>query len=294
MIQPPIKPTVIADFWVGGQGIASGFRDSLALSWRLALLHRKPTTDYQKLLTSWYNERKQQLEASLAATIVNGEYVTASDPIKVFIREWYMWAVQLVPSWRREIQKGTRAAGMTRYRHAKGFPFIPELDGGFNLPQVYAYDLRTKALAFSDDLLFHPGKKALFQLLILPDSLEEASSLMKDLHEIDLISEDFICADEATVIVQSTDSRLSLNGQENDQVIARLATAVEFANDPLLCKNRPPPILYDEWRLKKDVKDKKFVVVRYDRFTFAACNTKAELMETVSRIPRTLHLSASL
>lgn len=284
----------VANFSLGGQGIASGFRDALALSWRLALLHRKPEVDHDKLFTAWYMERKQQLEKSLAATIVNGEYVTESNPVKVFIREWYMWAVQLVPTWRREIQKGPRAAGMTRYRYANGFPFIGDMSGGINLPQVYACDLQTKHLSFTDDLLFSPRKKGLFQLLILPSSIDELEELKNGLGDIDTISNGLVRADEATVIIQSTDSRLSLDGRQYDQVVTRLATADEFAADPVLCKNRPPPIGYDEWRLAKEVKNKKFVVLRFDRFTFALCDTSAQLKEAVGRIERVLHLKVSL
>lgn len=239
-------------------------------------------------------ERKQQLEKSLAATIVNGEYVTESDPIKVFIREWYMWAVQLVPSWRREIEKGPRAAGMTRYRYEKGFPFMGDMSGGVNLPQVYACDLKTKQLSFTDDLLFSTTKKGLFQLLVLPSSVEELEVLTNEIKDIDAISNGFIRADEATVVIQSTDPQLSLNGRQYDQVVTRLATAEEFAADPVLCKNRPSPVGYDEWRLGREINNKKFVVVRFDRFTFAACETIAQLKEVVCRIESVLHLKASL
>jgi len=46
----------------GGQGIASGFRDSIALAWRLALITKYPNVNYEELLTGWYVERKQQVE----------------------------------------------------------------------------------------------------------------------------------------------------------------------------------------------------------------------------------------
>jgi hypothetical protein len=205
-----------------------------------------------------------------------------------------MWAIQLVPSWKREIQKGPRAAGMTKYRYTNGFPFIGDMLGGINLPQVYACDLKSKQLAFTDDLLFSPKKKGLFQLLILPKSIDETEDLTKDLKNIDHISNGLIRADEATVLIQSTDRRLSLNGRHYDRMVTRLATAEEFAADPLLCKNRPPPIGYDEWRLGGEVKHKKFVVVRFDRFTFAACDTSAQLMDVVGQIEKALHVKASL
>jgi len=50
----------------GGQGIASGFRDSLALAWRLALITRYPNINYEELLTGWYMERKQQVEVCVS------------------------------------------------------------------------------------------------------------------------------------------------------------------------------------------------------------------------------------
>ena len=46
----------------GGQGIASGFRDSIALAWRLALIAKYPNVNYEALLMGWYVERKQQVE----------------------------------------------------------------------------------------------------------------------------------------------------------------------------------------------------------------------------------------
>jgi 2-polyprenyl-6-methoxyphenol hydroxylase-like FAD-dependent oxidoreductase len=46
----------------GGQGIASGFRDSISLAWRLHLITKNPEIDYEELLTGWYVERKQQVE----------------------------------------------------------------------------------------------------------------------------------------------------------------------------------------------------------------------------------------
>ncbi|KIX03110.1 uncharacterized protein Z518_06660 [Rhinocladiella mackenziei CBS 650.93] len=271
----------------GGQGIASGFRDASALAWRLALLHRNPILNHENILTAWYMERKQQLERSLAATITNGEYVTESDPIKVFIRDWYMWAIQLIPSWRREIQKGARAEGMTRYRHSKGMPFVPEMGGGLLLPQVYAYTFKTNRVSFTDDLIFSVDKTGLFQLLILPDSLDDIGAFTDGLKDIDAISHNLLRSDEATVLVQSSKTS-SLLAHRNKA--ARIATAEEFAADPVLCKNRPPPIGYDERRIRKEVQGKKFLILRHDRFVFAACNTLSELKDAARRLVTALEM----
>ncbi|KAK4941597.1 hypothetical protein LTR10_018474 [Elasticomyces elasticus] len=267
----------------GGQGIASGFRDASALAWRLALLHRHPKADHEQILTAWYTERRQQLEKSLAATIRNGEYVTESDPVKVFIRDWYMWAIQLIPSYRKEIELGARAAGMTRYRHSEGLPFIPEMEGGVLLPQVYAYSFQTDKTCFTDDLIFSPGKTGLFQLLILPDDVADLDSLMDALDDVDQNSSDLIRWEEATILIQSTKASPGLTNM-SEGGITRLATADEFAADSTLCGNRPPPIGYDEERLRKEIKGKKFVILRQDRFVFAACDTAEGLKEAARRL----------
>ena len=49
----------------GGQGIASGFRDAISLAWRLELVTKNPSIDYEQLLTGWYVERKQQVEVCI-------------------------------------------------------------------------------------------------------------------------------------------------------------------------------------------------------------------------------------
>jgi hypothetical protein len=252
----------------------------------LALLHRHPTSaDHEKVLTAWYTERKQQLERSLAATIRNGEYVTESDPVKVFVREWYMWAIQLIPSVRREVQLGARAGGMARYKHGPGLPFVAEMGGGLLLPQVYAYDWKADRLQFTDDLIFSPQKQGLFQLLVLPDTVQEIVTLTQGLSEIDELSRHLLHSDEATILVQSTQASLPTpTGLPSKQNLARLATGDEFAADPVLCKNRPPPIGYDEFRLKREVQGRKFVILRNDRFVFAACDTPAELKEAARRL----------
>lgn len=140
----------------GGQGIASGFRDAISLAWRLALLcHHHPTTPrfHEQVLAAWYQERKQQLEKSLASTIENGKFVCEAHFGKILVRDWYLWLVQLVPSWKRHLQLGQRKDGLIRYVHSEGMPFLPELNGGLNLPQIFCKDMNGKVF-FTDDVIF--------------------------------------------------------------------------------------------------------------------------------------------
>lgn len=233
----------------------------------------------------------------MAATLRNGEYVTESDPIKVFIREWVMWAIQLVPSWKREVELGPRAEGMIRYRGAPGLPFLAEEQGGLNIPQVYAFDLRCNKVIFTDDLIFSAGKKGLFQLLLLPDTMDELRSLLEQTEGVDEMSQGFVRANETTVLVQTIDGQCALDVADTRHkglAVARLATGEEFAADEALCRNRPEPVGYDEWRLRRDVGGKKMVIVRPDRFTYAACNTREELGRAVRRIASLLSVEGGL
>ena len=95
----------------GGQGIASGFRDASALAWRLQLACRPGFKNHQAAFRAWYVERKQQLERSLATTIRNGEMVTEGNWLKIMVRDTMLWLIQLVPSWKRELEKGSAGRG---------------------------------------------------------------------------------------------------------------------------------------------------------------------------------------
>lgn len=266
----------------GGQGIASGFRDALGLAWRLALLHAEPEIDHVEVLKTWYMERKQQFERSLAATIRNGELVNESNAFKAFARDWFFWIIQLSPNWRRELEKGSRAEGMTRYKHQSGLPFSSEKHGGRQLPQVYVKDLKSEKIHFSDDLIFAPQKKGLFQLLLIPGSTEEATDLMLAVKAVQ--SNSFISMDEATVIVQSLNP-VSIPKQEvlfQSTSVGRVASGEEFGADPVLCRNRPKPKYYDPSRMLRELSSAKFVIVRPDRFVYATCETQEELSKILN------------
>ena len=158
------------------------------------------------------------------------------------------------------------------------------------LPQVYAFNVRTSKVEFTDDLIFSADKKGLFQLVVLPNDIREVESLARGVDDIDNIPGDLLLVEEAVFLVQSTKSSIPAKDVSIHQELARIATGDEFGADTLLCKNRPPPVGYDEMRLHKEVGGKKYVIVRPDRFVFAACDTLVELKEAVSKLRSSLHL----
>lgn len=267
----------------GGQGIASGLRDSMALSWRLAALHRQGNINHDRLIKGWYTERKQQLERSLAATIQNGSYVTEGAFVKAAIRDWSLWAMQLVPSWRREMGKGPRADGLTKYKHSQGLPFSPKLRGGICLPQVYCANLSTGEVKFTDDFIFAAGKDGLFQLLVLANDGHDALQILKMLPQLTELSKGWLKEDEASVLIHDVDAPY-VGAIHHSRRIARIASADEFAAS-VLCTNRPKPLYYDAHRIQEEIGDQtRYVIVRPDKFIYAACVDREELLEATRQL----------
>jgi 2-polyprenyl-6-methoxyphenol hydroxylase-like FAD-dependent oxidoreductase len=260
----------------GGQGIASGFRDASALAWRLAVACRPDFKGHEAFFESWYSERKQQLERSLNATVENGYFVTEGNPVKVFTRDWAYWAVQKIPRVRRWLEQGQRRYGMTRYIYQEGMTFIPGAGSGVLLPQIYCAPLGAmysgQKIAFTDDVIFTPTKKGLFQLVVLVDRLEDIENARQALQEIEVLSGGELLPEEASYLLHDSKERAIVK----DINVVRIATAQEFALSPL-CRDRPEPHYYDEYRLRREVQGRKYLIVRPDRFVYAACSTKQEL-----------------
>lgn len=270
----------------GAQGIVSGFRDVISLAWRLrvAMQGSDAKMDHRKLLEGWYAERKQQLDASLRLTILNGAYVTESDSLKIFLRDWYLWLVQLVPSWRRQVQLGSRRDGMTQYQweHGRGMAFMPSLGGGGCFPQVYAALIRgTGEVLFTDDIIFSPSKKGLFQLVVLVKTAYELDRLDHSLAGIDRESNGVLLPGESSIFAE--DSIGPWGEARGGRHVYRFATGDEFESSPL-CARRPKPVGYDSQLMVKAARGSKFIVLRPDRFVFAACRTTEELHGAAGRI----------
>ncbi|KAF1931940.1 putative monooxygenase [Didymella exigua CBS 183.55] len=273
----------------GGQGIASGFRDAISLVWRLVLATRQPSQEAQEfcraLFEGWYTERKQQLDKSLASTIENGSYVTQADPVKIFFRDWYLWSIQLVPTWKRQLEQGSRRGGMTQYswEAGKGMAFLAHMAGGFDFPQVYCVNLNdeqgSQSVQFTDDVIFAPGKKGFFQMVVFLNSVSDLQKAQKTMEGLEDAWEGVLRLDEATYLVGDTDHPpASIQGTN----IYRLATGQEFAAHPVLCAGRPDPQYYDPSRIMRDSRNKQFVILRPDRFVFAACDNRSELREAAA------------
>ncbi|KAH8433016.1 putative monooxygenase [Aspergillus melleus] len=269
-----------------GQGIASGFRDAIGLAWRLAIIMRSKSgqLDFEKHLTAWYTERQQQFQTSLNNTLRNGQLVSSKNPVQNFIRDWALWGMRFIPSLEYRLQLGPRLEGPVQYAHVAGMPFLPGFNGGVYFPQIYCMELGTPEpdVLFTDDVIFAQGKEKLFQIVVLLGSSAELSSAMADLEGIHRISGGHLGAKESTILLPAS-TKESSEHCTGDPTIYRAATADEFAQSEL-CSGRPTPRDYDASQVWRMFRSKRYVVVRPDRFVYAACATRAELEQAARGI----------
>ncbi|KAI5456872.1 hypothetical protein BGZ63DRAFT_365917 [Mariannaea sp. PMI_226] len=273
----------------GGQGIASGFRDAVALSWRLALVCKSDTRiDHQKLLDGWFLERKQQLETSLASTVRNGDMVNSKNPFMIFVRDWGFWVMQLIPTVRKRLELGPRAYGPAGYKYSDGMSFVSELGGGVSFAQSFCVKLgglKDRArVQFTDDVIFSPRKKNMFQIVVLLDDLNRVAHAQAQLNGLDLICS-HLSPEEATFFIKrkGPNAMVATGDAYNNSRVFRVASAAEFS-DSDLSAGRPEPEGYREDDMWRGVKHRSFVILRLDRFVFAACNDRKELEMAARRL----------
>lgn len=198
--------------------------------------------------------------------------------------------MQAIPSLNRTLERGPRVKGMIRYKWHEGLPFLGDAHGGISLPQVYcapvSSQLKNSGVRFTDDVIFARDKVGLFQLVVLLDNLHGLRHTRNVILGLGKLSGGYILSEEATFIVRTALVGGLLSDIDDD--VFRLATAEEFAADETLCKARPVPQYYDMNQLSKDLDGKRFVIVRPDRFVYAACHTASQLQSICEGIPKSL------
>lgn len=256
----------------------------MALAWRLQVAVQRYPASYESLFRGWYMERKQQLDRSLATTVANGQYVTEGNLLRVFFRDTALGLMQMIPSWKRWLEKGPRAEGIYRYKHQPGLHFTGEFNGGGLLPQVYCTNTDASSVQFTDDVIFSPGKIGLMQLVVVVGSEVEVSSRSEDLKALSTISlsSGAVRVEERAFIIEDQNVDMT---KESDRAgtVVRIASGDEFARSSL-CKGRPQPRYYDEKQIGKETRGRPFLLVRPDRFIFAACANVQELKEALQTI----------
>lgn len=163
---------------------------------------------------------------------------------------------------------------------------MPEYHGGLCLPQVYCKAMfplpeGLGEVFFTDDVIFGAHKTGLFQLLVYIGDLSQLTPARETVSDVEDISRGEITAGDVTFLVEDmTDIDDDAGVTEEMTSVFRLATAQEFAASAL-CHERPEPRFYDPYYLGKASDGNKFLIVRPDRFIFAACNSRQDLVKAL-------------
>ena len=199
-----------------------------------------------------------------------------------FIRNWGLWFLQLIPSGKHWLEQGPRGDGPTQYIHSPGMPFIPEMCGGLCFPQTYCISMHNNAEAqFTDDVIF-AEKRTPFQLVVLLNHPKERDIAVQDLGNIK--TSPLLSPREATFFVPRSSCVNLVDGAGTcEYPLFRSATGDEFGRSAL-CDSRPLPRGYNEMLMWQSVRGKRYVVLRLDRFVFAACKDVVELAKAVAQL----------
>lgn len=162
-------------------------------------------------------------------------------------------------------------------------PFLPNFLGGRCLPQVYCRPAGQLdgEVQFTDDVIFRKKEPApLLYLLVYLSNAEELPEAQKAVADVESISRGEVQASNVTFLLE-TDSGVGQNVSSISSAFT-LATAAEFSRSPL-CSRRPEPMYYDAGILGKTLEGRKYIILRADRFIYAACSTEEELRETLTQ-----------
>lgn len=226
-------------------------------------------------------------------TLRNGQLVNSTNTVQNFIRDWALWVMQLIPTVKHQLELGPRREGPVRYIHSDDMPFLPHLNGGISFPQAYCTDMvdLDNRIRFTDDVIFSKEKTKLFQLVVLLGVPTQARAAMQELDGIDGLSDGHLSVKETTMLVQAEKCFPEGDGSRLDGVsLFRTATANEFKQSDL-CVGRPDPRGYNDSQIWGIMKGMRFVIVRHDRFVYAACATRAELVEAAKSLAESLPLN---
>jgi len=111
----------------------------------------------------------------------------------------------------------------------------------------------------------------------LLDHARDIGGAVQDLADLKAEFEGDLSVGEATYIIAERlrDIEADVANKFATEAAFRIVFAEEY--DVSTCPERPEPVGYDGARLRREVKA-KYIIVRPDRFIFAACNTGKDLV----------------
>ncbi|VUC29693.1 unnamed protein product [Clonostachys rosea] len=266
----------------GAQGIASGIRDALGLSWRLSLLVggtetllHKGTASLNKdwLLLTWSSERRQGVDDAAKLTAANGSLLQAKSPVL----RWAVWCANAMVSWmprlRLTLLRG-HFSDRDGVRGAKDGFFLGDQGGGTKTAQIFIRGARDGSVELSDHVFRNSNAALTLLVLHNPETEQEWAAIQRASKRLHLPS-NFL----AETVVTLNDKALSSVQQQPESTKIESSHFLTPATAGAVSRAGHKPLpLYDPSAFRKRFHaSAKYALVRSDFIIFSQAQTLEQL-----------------
>ena len=276
----------------GGEGIAAGLRDAMALGWRLDLIGRMSLKSnvIERLLIGWNLERRQGIDEATRNTMVNGRMVNLRSRVLAFLRNTVIKLLWQIPAVAEYLTQQALCDKFFYKPCRNGF-FLAGQRGGLKLSQTWLRQ-RSGPCRLSDDVLF-TGKQSFILLVIVDDENDSDGEIdarldqVKEvLHHADIRS-DIISSSQAIILAQRCFEEVPSTARVQKDS-ATLSQSIYFSCDPSPEATGMDPLSsammprYNKRSMRRELgRDARYVILRRDLFLFSACRSISEFREAV-------------
>ncbi|KIW02534.1 uncharacterized protein PV09_05992 [Verruconis gallopava] len=263
----------------GGQGIACGIRDAHGLAWRLALILRlSKTPNYlaEDLLMRWSLERQQGVYDSMRYTMSSGILVNGEDRFPFSTLRRMVSIMNSTPFMSGIAMRESVSTDRSGYRHMNNGFYLPEMNGGRRLAQVYMVSNHCDPF-LSDKLLLQ--QTSIFTLFVIDSNPEKHLSGVKYIIETAGLNPAILS--ESSICLIDNGTRASVDSRADDLVsdkIMRVASLQELHGKDLL------RFYTGQSFVRRIGQNTKFVIARPDFIIFAAMDSYSALKDSVDKL----------
>ena len=276
----------------GGEGIAAGLRDAIALGWRLDLIGKLDlkTDVIEKLLNGWNLERRQGIDEATRTTMVNGRMVNMRSPVLAFLRNSVIKLLWAIPGVAEYLTQKAMCDEFYYKPCQDGF-FLESQRGGHKLSQTWLRQ-RSGPCRLSDDVLFM-GKQSFILLFIADDEKDSDDDIGAQLKEAELILHDaninntVISSRQAVILARRCFEEIDLSaGVQKDSsafshsiyfscIPSMEATGMDPSAAPLMRR-------YNKRSMGSELgRNASFVILRRDLYLFSVSRNIDEFQEAI-------------
>ena len=265
----------------GGQGIASGIRDAVALSWRLALLRRQKAAspfNAENVLSAWNRERREGLDHATRVTMTNGRLTNQ----RGFLAYAQIVIGKLIMSFPPLVRYITSLLFRDDlgYRGIRDGFFLHDQGGGGKISQVYLRKAGGVGEPFLSDKVLTRARP-LFTCFAIDASPQEVVDLASVLDHCD-VDPQIISSQSIVVLHRAQPGEASKSAEELQPY--HLCSEKELASEGIV-----PFPGYDERSFMRRLgSSTRYAIVRPDCIIFSASATIGNFVECLGAMDRFL------